>query len=141
MPDRFLRGAHQIEVVDLAPQVLRDRLAEGLVYPAERVDAALSHYFRLGNLTALRELALLRAIRVGRARDWALLGMALALGGLAKGPVILIHLGSALALSPLWSAGRITWRTMTQGAGIALGTGLALPSLRRVRARIRAMDL
>ena len=59
VPDRFLRGAHQIEVVDLAPQVLRDRLAEGLVYPAERVDAALSHYFRLGNLTALRELALL----------------------------------------------------------------------------------
>lgn len=59
VPDRFLRGAHQIEVVDLAPQVLRDRLSEGLVYPAERVDAALSNYFRLGNLTALRELALL----------------------------------------------------------------------------------
>lgn len=59
IPDAVLRRADQIEVVDLAPQALRDRLAEGVVYPAARIDAALSHYFRLGNLTALRELALL----------------------------------------------------------------------------------
>ncbi|SDY85104.1 ATP-binding protein [Herbiconiux ginsengi] len=59
VPDAVLRAADQIEVVDLAPQALRDRLAEGQVYPAARVDAALSNYFRLGNLTALRELALL----------------------------------------------------------------------------------
>jgi two-component system sensor histidine kinase KdpD len=59
LPDAVLREADQIEVVDLAPQSLRDRLAEGNVYPAERIDAALSNYFRLGNLTALRELALL----------------------------------------------------------------------------------
>ena len=59
IPDSVLRAADQVEVVDLAPQALRDRLASGLVYPAERVDAALSNYFRLGNLTALRELALL----------------------------------------------------------------------------------
>jgi two-component system sensor histidine kinase KdpD len=59
IPDDVLRRADQIELVDLAPQALRDRLAEGLVYPATRVDAALSNYFRLGNLTALRELALL----------------------------------------------------------------------------------
>ena len=58
-PDAVLRAADQVEVVDLAPQSLRDRLADGLVYPAERIDAALSNYFRLGNLTALRELALL----------------------------------------------------------------------------------
>jgi two-component system sensor histidine kinase KdpD len=59
IPDHTLRKADQVELVDLAPQALRDRLAEGLVYPAARVDAALSNYFRLGNLTALRELALL----------------------------------------------------------------------------------
>lgn len=59
IPDAVLRGADQIELVDLAPQALRDRLNEGFVYPAARVDAALSNYFRLGNLTALRELALL----------------------------------------------------------------------------------
>ncbi|HET6672897.1 MAG TPA: universal stress protein, partial [Agromyces sp.] len=59
IPDSVLRAAAQIEVVDLAPEALRDRLASGVVYPAERIDAALSNYFRLGNLTALRELALL----------------------------------------------------------------------------------
>ena len=59
IPDAVLRRADQIELVDLAPAALRDRLSQGLVYPATRVDAALSNYFRLGNLTALRELALL----------------------------------------------------------------------------------
>jgi two-component system sensor histidine kinase KdpD len=59
VPDAVLRTADQIEVIDLSPQSLRDRLAEGHVYPASRIDAALSNYFRLGNLTALRELALL----------------------------------------------------------------------------------
>jgi len=59
IPDKVLRAADQIEVIDLAPQALRDRLADGRIYPVERVDAALSNYFRLGNLIALRELALL----------------------------------------------------------------------------------
>ncbi|MFF1635495.1 ATP-binding protein [Leifsonia sp. NPDC058248] len=59
VPDSVVRSATQIEVVDLTPQSLRDRLAEGQVYPATRIDAALSNYFRLGNLTALRELTLL----------------------------------------------------------------------------------
>lgn len=59
IPDAALRSADQVELVDLAPQALRDRLTDGVVYPAARVDAALSNYFRLGNLTALRELALL----------------------------------------------------------------------------------
>lgn len=59
IPDRVLRDADQLEVIDLAPEALRDRLAEGNVYPTARIDAALSNFFRLGNLTALRELALL----------------------------------------------------------------------------------
>lgn len=59
IPDHVLRAADTVEVVDLSPQALRDRLSGGRVYPAERIDAALSNYFRLGNLTALRELALL----------------------------------------------------------------------------------
>ncbi len=59
IPDAVLRRASQVELVDVAPQALRDRLSSGLVYPEARVDAALSNYFRLGNLTALRELALL----------------------------------------------------------------------------------
>lgn len=59
VPDKVLRAATQIELVDLPPEGLRERLAAGLVYQPNRVDAALSNYFRLGNLTALRELALL----------------------------------------------------------------------------------
>ncbi|HEY8913766.1 ATP-binding protein [Lacisediminihabitans sp.] len=59
IPDSVLRSADQIEVVDLAPEALRTRLSGGQIYPAGTIDAALSNYFRLGNLTALRELALL----------------------------------------------------------------------------------
>lgn len=59
IPDAVLRKADQVELVDLPPEGLRARLSAGLIYPSERVDAAMSNYFRLGNLTALRELALL----------------------------------------------------------------------------------
>ncbi|HEY6795609.1 MAG TPA: ATP-binding protein [Kineosporiaceae bacterium] len=59
VPDAVVRAADQIELADMSPQALRRRLAHGNVYPAEKVDAALANYFRLGNLTALRELALL----------------------------------------------------------------------------------
>lgn len=59
VPDEIVRGAAQIELVDITPEALRRRLSHGNVYAAEKVDAALSNYFRRGNLTALRELALL----------------------------------------------------------------------------------
>ncbi|MEV8479215.1 ATP-binding protein [Streptomyces sp. NPDC051173] len=59
VPDTFVRRAHEIELVDMPPEGLRRRMAHGNIYPPEKVDAALSHYFRIGNLTALRELALL----------------------------------------------------------------------------------
>ncbi len=59
VPDGVVRGADAIELVDMSPQALRRRLAHGNVYAAEKVDAALSNYLRVGNLTALRELALL----------------------------------------------------------------------------------
>ncbi|HEX6358411.1 DUF4118 domain-containing protein [Actinophytocola sp.] len=59
VPDDIVRRAEQLEIVDITPEALRRRLAHGNVYPAHRVDAALANYFRPGNLTALRELALL----------------------------------------------------------------------------------
>ena len=59
VPDMVVRQADQIELVDMAPEALRRRLAHGNVYPAERIDAALANFFRAGNLAALRELALL----------------------------------------------------------------------------------
>ncbi|WP_229693022.1 sensor histidine kinase [Lentzea pudingi] len=59
VPDEVVRRAEQVELIDITPEALRRRLAHGNVYPAHRIDAALGNYFRLGNLTALRELALL----------------------------------------------------------------------------------
>jgi len=59
IPDEVVRRADQIELVDITPEALRRRMAHGNIYPAEKIDAALTNYFRTGNLTALRELALL----------------------------------------------------------------------------------
>jgi two-component system sensor histidine kinase KdpD len=59
VPDAVVRAASQIELVDITPEALQRRLSHGNVYAPERIDAALSNYFRRGNLTALRELALL----------------------------------------------------------------------------------
>ncbi|MEU2006679.1 sensor histidine kinase KdpD [Rhodococcus sp. NPDC019627] len=59
VPDEIVRAAAQVELVDITPEALRRRLSHGNVYAPEKVDAALGNYFRTGNLTALRELALL----------------------------------------------------------------------------------
>ncbi|WUX58997.1 ATP-binding protein [Streptomyces sp. NBC_01431] len=59
VPDEVVRRAHEIELVDMPAPALRRRMAHGNIYSPEKVDAALANYFRVGNLTALRELALL----------------------------------------------------------------------------------
>ncbi|MEI2728084.1 MAG: ATP-binding protein [Candidatus Nanopelagicales bacterium] len=59
VPDAVVRSADQIELEDMSPEALRRRLAHGNVYRADKIDAALGNYFRVGNLGALRELALL----------------------------------------------------------------------------------
>ncbi|MFH9551696.1 DUF4118 domain-containing protein [Streptomyces sp. NPDC017435] len=59
VPDEVVRRTDQIELVDMSPQALRRRMAHGNIYKPDKVDAAMSNYFRPGNLTALRELALL----------------------------------------------------------------------------------
>jgi two-component system sensor histidine kinase KdpD len=59
IPDEAVRAAEQIELVDMTPEALRRRMAHGNIYAPEKIDAALANYFRAGNLTALRELALL----------------------------------------------------------------------------------
>ncbi|HEV3382613.1 MAG TPA: ATP-binding protein, partial [Trebonia sp.] len=59
VPDAVVRAADQVELVDMTAEALRRRMAHGNIYPPEKIDAALTNYFRTGNLTALRELALL----------------------------------------------------------------------------------
>jgi two-component system sensor histidine kinase KdpD len=59
VPDPVVRAAGEVELVDVAPQALQERLAHGLIYPAERAGAAPGSWFQTPNLSALRELALL----------------------------------------------------------------------------------
>lgn len=70
VPDEVVRTADQIQLVDMSPDALRRRMAHGNIYQADQIDASLTSYFRVGNLTALRELALLwLADRVDDALD------------------------------------------------------------------------
>jgi two-component system, OmpR family, sensor histidine kinase KdpD len=58
VPDSVIAVADEIVLVDLTPEALIERLQAGKVYPRERVEAALNHFFRIENLSALREVAL-----------------------------------------------------------------------------------
>ena len=58
VPDRVLDEADEVELVDVPPDALLNRLKRGAIYAPEKVDQALSNFFRRGNLVALRELAL-----------------------------------------------------------------------------------
>jgi len=60
LPDRILDQADEVELIDISPYALRQRMKHGNIYPRDRIDAALNNFFRDGNLTALRELALRR---------------------------------------------------------------------------------
>lgn len=60
LPDWILDQADEVELIDISPYALRQRMKHGNIYPRERIDAALNNFFREGNLTALRELALRR---------------------------------------------------------------------------------
>ncbi len=58
VPDRVVRRADQIELIDSSPEQLRRRMVHGNIYPAAQVPTALTHFFTTRNLTILRELAL-----------------------------------------------------------------------------------
>jgi two-component system sensor histidine kinase KdpD len=63
IPDEVVDQADEVILVDISPEELRDRLEQGKVYPSESARRALGHFFRPGNLHALRELALIRTAR------------------------------------------------------------------------------
>jgi two-component system sensor histidine kinase KdpD len=60
LPDWILDQAEEVELIDISPYALRQRMKHGNIYPPERIETALNNFFREGNLTALRELALRR---------------------------------------------------------------------------------
>ncbi len=72
LPDRVLEKADAIEVIDVPPDELRERLRQGKIYRADNAARALEGFFREGNLSALREIALRRAAAHvdSDVRDW-----------------------------------------------------------------------
>ena len=60
LPDLILDQADEVELIDISPHALRQRMKHGNIYPRERIETALNHFFSEGNLTALREMALRR---------------------------------------------------------------------------------
>lgn len=70
VPDWFIDLANEVKLIDVSPETLQQRLQQGKIYAPEKVDTALSRFFRLANLSALRELALLEvADDVDQRRD------------------------------------------------------------------------
>ncbi len=68
LPDSILELADDVIFVDVTPEVLRERLREGKIYPKERIDSALANFFRTENLAALRELTVRELMRARRQR-------------------------------------------------------------------------
>lgn len=58
VPDSILRMADEVQLIDVSPEALRQRMLEGKIYAMTKVDQALNNFFKTGNLIALRELAL-----------------------------------------------------------------------------------
>ncbi|WP_366291638.1 histidine kinase [Paenibacillus sp. AN1007] len=58
VPDRIIQSADEVQLIDVAPGALRQRMREGKIYAAAKIEQALVNFFKMGNLIALRELAL-----------------------------------------------------------------------------------
>jgi K+-sensing histidine kinase KdpD len=64
IPDRVLDAADEVELIDMAPNALRQRMRHGNIYPPDRAERALEQFFREGNLIALHEMALRKLAQV-----------------------------------------------------------------------------
>jgi len=100
VPDRLLKDADQLQVVDIDPQALRRRLAHGGLYPAEGVDAEVSATYRPEGLAALRELALGWAVGAIPARSPAREKVFVALSGGPESGRVLHRAARLAARSP-----------------------------------------
>ena len=71
LPDTILELADDVIFIDVTPEVLRERLRDGKIYPKERIEAALTNFFRTENLAALRELTVRELMHARRQRRHA----------------------------------------------------------------------
>ncbi|SDT08663.1 two-component system, OmpR family, sensor histidine kinase KdpD [Friedmanniella luteola] len=142
VPDQVVRGAATVELVDLSPQSLRKRMEHGNIYPPDRVEHALTHDFREGNLAALRELALLwLADRVDEGLDRYRSAHGIDATWATRERVVVAVSGAAESASLLRRAARIASRTaggewmavyVTRRDGLS---GVSTAELERLRAR------
>lgn len=103
-PDRLLHGADEIRLIDLSPRALRERIAQGLVYPQEQIERALTGFFTPENLAVLRAIALhemaeVAAAEVRRAESTSTTNerVLVAIGGRSASSGRLIREGARLA--------------------------------------------
>jgi two-component system, OmpR family, sensor histidine kinase KdpD len=144
VPDEVVRAADGIDLVDMSPEALRRRMAHGNIYKSAKVDAALGHYFRIGNLAALRELALLwLADRVEQGLEQYRVAHGIHATWPTRERVVVALSGAARGEILLRRGARITSR----GAGgellavyVARGDGLAGPPLDTVTALRRLTE-
>ena len=131
VPDAVVRGADQIELVDMSPEALRRRMEHGNIYPAERAEAALANYFRPGNLGALRELALLWAAdRVEEALDQYRIAHGITDTWETRERVVVAITGAPAGERLVRRAARIAARTRGElvGVHVVAGDGLRGPA-------------
>jgi two-component system sensor histidine kinase KdpD len=131
VPDAVVRAADQIELVDMSPEALRRRMAHGNIYAPEKVDVALGNYFRVGNLTALRELALLWvADRVDESLQDYRERHGIAAAWETKERVVVALTGKPGAENLIRRAARVAMRVKGElvGVHVQASDGLATPS-------------
>src|SRR6201987_2432046 len=142
VPDAIVRAADQVELVDMTPEALRRRMAHGNIYPPEKIDAALTNYFRSGNLAALRELALLwLADKVDEGLQGTRAGTRIEGGGEARERVVVALTGGPEGKTLIRRAARIAARSaggdllavhVTKSDGLTGADPAALASQRRL---------
>lgn len=106
IPDSALSRADEIELIDITPSELRERMAEGKVYMADTARVAADRFFKVENLTALRELALRRAAQTVDDQLIGAMKRAGVEGPWAAGERILVLVGPDAMASALVRAGR-----------------------------------
>ncbi len=106
VPDAVLTRADEVEIVDITPLELRQRLEEGKVYVPETARLASQNFFKIENLTALRELALRRAAQVVDDELMGAMRRAGVSGPWAAGERILVLVGADSMAEHLVRSGR-----------------------------------
>jgi two-component system sensor histidine kinase KdpD len=91
LPDWILGMADDLILIDVSPEILRERLRAGSIYPSNRIEASLSNFFRTENLAALRELALRETVRTAEPRPSPVNALLLGVGPRARDASLILR--------------------------------------------------